>query len=296
MSATLSRARASLICRRPHGRHTTAPPLLLVQAQASMLFQTSRTSLFPNATSNLHVACGMLTAHQHTPSWCTRVCLQVEAEKVPEVSGHLNVTAVPTFIFLRRGDVADRLEGFDPGALYAKVDAFAEGGAANSAANGQNAAANGQQEDATAQLTGLVSQQPVMLFMKGSPDAPRCGFSRKVVDALRQENIPFGSFDILQNEAVCFVNWTVRFIKRAHHCELECCGRRNNVVPGAPKLVSCLHTRFVSSRNFANKSYRWADRRGCRSGRRSRSFQTGPHIHSCTLAVSCLAAATSSSS
>jgi hypothetical protein len=34
--------------------------------------------------------------------------------------------------------------------------------------------------------------------MKGTPDAPRCGFSRKVVDALQSDSIPFASFDILQ--------------------------------------------------------------------------------------------------
>lgn len=45
---------------------------------------------------------------------------------------------------------------------------------------------------------GPVLSPQVMLFMKGSPDAPRCGFSRKVVDALRAQAIPFGSFDILQ--------------------------------------------------------------------------------------------------
>lgn len=36
----------------------------------------------------------------------------------------------------------------------------------------------------------------------GSPDEPRCGFSRKVVEALRGVDQPFGSFDILSDEAV----------------------------------------------------------------------------------------------
>jgi Grx4 family monothiol glutaredoxin len=39
-----------------------------------------------------------------------------------------------------------------------------------------------------------------MLFMKGSPDAPRCGFSRRVVAALRGASIDdFGHVDILEN-------------------------------------------------------------------------------------------------
>jgi glutaredoxin-related protein len=52
------------------------------------------------------------------------------------------------------------------------------------------------------QLEAVVTQHPVMLFMKGSPDAPRCGFSRKVAEALSGAGITFGSFDILSDEGV----------------------------------------------------------------------------------------------
>ncbi|CAI5992328.1 unnamed protein product, partial [Closterium sp. NIES-64] len=40
------------------------------------------------------------------------------------------------------------------------------------------------------------------LLSQGTPEEPRCGFSRKVVDALTSEGISFGSFDILTDEAV----------------------------------------------------------------------------------------------
>jgi glutaredoxin-related protein len=42
----------------------------------------------------------------------------------------------------------------------------------------------------------------VMLFMKGNPDQPKCGFSQKTVALLKQEGVGFGTFDILQDEAV----------------------------------------------------------------------------------------------
>ena len=45
-------------------------------------------------------------------------------------------------------------------------------------------------------------QQTVMLFMKGNPEAPRCGFSQKTVNLLREEKVEFGWFDILEDEAV----------------------------------------------------------------------------------------------
>jgi glutaredoxin-related protein len=41
-----------------------------------------------------------------------------------------------------------------------------------------------------------------MLFMKGNPDAPRCGFSQKTVNLLREQDVEFGWFDILEDEAV----------------------------------------------------------------------------------------------
>nr|GME14759.1 monothiol glutaredoxin-S17 [Ipomoea batatas] len=61
-------------------------------------------------------------------------------------------------------------------------------------------------------LKKLVNSSPVILFMKGSPEAPRCGFSSKVVNALKEEGIEFGSFDILSDEEVrqglkTFSNW-----------------------------------------------------------------------------------------
>lgn len=38
--------------------------------------------------------------------------------------------------------------------------------------------------------------------MKGLPSAPRCGFSRQIVELLDNENISYDSFDILQDETV----------------------------------------------------------------------------------------------
>lgn len=59
-----------------------------------------------------------------------------------------------------------------------------------------------QKETLDDRLKNLINSAPTMLFMKGTPDAPRCGFSSKIVDALRAENVSFGSFDILTDEEV----------------------------------------------------------------------------------------------
>jgi monothiol glutaredoxin len=39
----------------------------------------------------------------------------------------------------------------------------------------------------------------VMLFMKGIPEAPMCGFSKAVVDILKHLDIEFGSANVLED-------------------------------------------------------------------------------------------------
>lgn len=41
-----------------------------------------------------------------------------------------------------------------------------------------------------------------MLFMKGTPDAPRCGFSNQIVQLLDMAHIKYDTFDILSDEEV----------------------------------------------------------------------------------------------
>lgn len=48
----------------------------------------------------------------------------------------------------------------------------------------------------------MIESAPLMLFMKGAPEAPKCGFSKKVVERLNKNGLKFGSFDILADESV----------------------------------------------------------------------------------------------
>lgn len=43
----------------------------------------------------------------------------------------------------------------------------------------------------------LIAANPVLLFMKGVPDAPRCGFSLRVVGVLDQLDVEYGAIDVL---------------------------------------------------------------------------------------------------
>src|ERR687892_2614483 len=43
----------------------------------------------------------------------------------------------------------------------------------------------------------LIRDHPVLLFMKGTPEAPRCGFSMRVVQTLDSLGVEYGAIDVL---------------------------------------------------------------------------------------------------
>lgn len=51
-------------------------------------------------------------------------------------------------------------------------------------------------------IAGMVNGEPVFLFMKGTPTFPQCGFSNQVVQVLKGYGIPFGSFNVLEDNDV----------------------------------------------------------------------------------------------
>ena len=57
-------------------------------------------------------------------------------------------------------------------------------------------------EELNNRLAELVKAAPVMLFMKGTPSAPQCGFSRTVVGLLREKGVRYGFFNILADDEV----------------------------------------------------------------------------------------------
>jgi monothiol glutaredoxin len=48
------------------------------------------------------------------------------------------------------------------------------------------------------EIKDTVEKNKVAVFMKGTPDGPRCGFSARVVAMLEELEVPFKSVDIFQ--------------------------------------------------------------------------------------------------
>ena len=48
-------------------------------------------------------------------------------------------------------------------------------------------------------ISKLIDSDNVVLFMKGTPDFPQCGFSAQVVDILNYLGVKFSSFNVLED-------------------------------------------------------------------------------------------------
>jgi monothiol glutaredoxin len=53
-----------------------------------------------------------------------------------------------------------------------------------------------------AAIQSAISENPVILFMKGTPDAPACGFSARTVAVLESLGQPFAAVDILPDPRI----------------------------------------------------------------------------------------------
>uniref|UniRef100_A0AAA9TIF9 Glutaredoxin-3 n=1 Tax=Bos taurus TaxID=9913 RepID=A0AAA9TIF9_BOVIN len=152
--------------------------------------------------------------------------VKLEAEAVPEVSEKYEISSVPTFLFFKvrlktveeiaeyRGAAfagsfplspdaehqnsqkIDRLDGAHAPELTKKVQRHASSGSFSPSGSEH------PKEDLSLRLKKLTHAAPCMLFMKGTPQEPRCGFSKQMVEILNKHNIQFSSFDIFSDEEV----------------------------------------------------------------------------------------------
>jgi Grx4 family monothiol glutaredoxin len=168
--------------------------------------------------------------------------LALNAEEVPEVSEEYDVTAVPYIVLQKDGKTLETVSGSDAAKVRAAVEKYAGAGSGDSKAslppaqtvtrpaqsNGAEGGANSlssyapsaqdpktapeytagesqtgeSKEDLMKRLAELVKAAPVMLFMKGTPSAPQCGFSRQTVSVLREKGVRYGFFNILADDEV----------------------------------------------------------------------------------------------
>jgi Grx4 family monothiol glutaredoxin len=135
--------------------------------------------------------------------------VQVDADTFPELCERYQLETVPAFLFLQGGVLTSSVLGADVQALINKVKQHS---VAAAIASDTPLAASAAKPPLDERLHALTHKAPVVLFMKGEPAKPRCGFSRKAVEMLQGAAVPFETFDILGDEEVrqglkTFSNW-----------------------------------------------------------------------------------------
>jgi len=61
-------------------------------------------------------------------------------------------------------------------------------------------------------ITQTIGSKRIMLFMKGNPSMPQCGFSAAVVNILKEVGVEYGSYNILADQELreglkAYSNW-----------------------------------------------------------------------------------------
>eukprot|EP00960_Hanusia_phi_P059850 764308-Hanusia_phi.AAC.1 len=149
------------------------------------------------------------------------VFISIEAEESEEIVDKYEVASVPAFVSIEVSQQASPVRNVTRGQGGKKTGIIVGANAPeiskmavqlDKKTSGSSAApvtTRSHDEGATTaplplnqRLEKLVSREPVMLFMKGSPGAERCGFSRQIVSILEQQGVKYGHFDILEDEEV----------------------------------------------------------------------------------------------
>lgn len=137
---------------------------------------------------------------------------KVEAENIPEVSIKSGITVVPTILLLKNCDIIDRVDGANAPALTEKIKHHLKNEDHLEIQDLLLLDMINNKKSLKERLKKLVNQAPCMLFMKGNPANPRCGYSKTIVSILDKYKTDYKSFDILQDNDVReglkkFSNW-----------------------------------------------------------------------------------------
>lgn len=164
----------------------------------------------------------------------------INAEEQGNIAELFEISSVPHFILIQDSVILKEVSGADPKEIVAALSDFQSGSLSNNnsphtleqappqqAANSQpasneNSVANANasaattnnqnqipsakpqetEEELNQRLEKLTKAAPVMVFIKGTPSEPKCGFSRQLIAILREHQVKFGFFDILKDNAV----------------------------------------------------------------------------------------------
>lgn len=134
--------------------------------------------------------------------------LSIDADKHSEITELFNVSSVPFFVLVKDGSILQEVSGADPKEFVAilnetkSLGSKTNGGSVEEDEDDEEEEEEETEEELNERLTKLTQAAPCMLFMKGNPSEPKCGFSRQLVGILREHQVRFGFFDILKDDSI----------------------------------------------------------------------------------------------
>ncbi|ORX34181.1 thioredoxin-like protein [Kockovaella imperatae] len=142
--------------------------------------------------------------------------LSIEAEALPDIAETFDIEAVPSFLLLRGHTLLARHSGADTTLLHQLLSQHSGASPSQPLSTSDAKPAPPPaipsvdsapskprtEEEITARCKELMNKHKVVLFMKGNPSSPKCGFSRQTVGILREKGVEFAWFDILSDEDV----------------------------------------------------------------------------------------------
>jgi len=129
------------------------------------------------------------------PNYNDVIFITVDAESLAEISYEYEIVAAPTFVFIKGEKTVDRLDGANAAELTAKVAKYS-----SKSISDMNKPSTKQ--NLNERIKGIINSAMVMLFMKGNPETPRCGFSRQTVTILNEQGFKYSTFDILEDDDI----------------------------------------------------------------------------------------------
>ncbi|BHF72527.1 Glutaredoxin 3 [Sparganum proliferum] len=136
--------------------------------------------------------CEVVRLLSNDPHYSSISFAEVDAESVENFCKEHQIQSVPAVLSFSDGREVGRVNG----AKAAEITKVVVDLAAQSDSPAMNSG------DLNSRIKTLINQAPIMLFMKGSPEEPRCGFSKQIVAILSAHNVKYGYFDILKDDDI----------------------------------------------------------------------------------------------
>ena len=114
--------------------------------------------------------------------------IDIETEEGKAKSKELSVSRVPSVLFLEDGkEVRGRIVGYNPQEIIQALQT----------------PLSAQPQSLEERLKSLLNSHSLMLFIKGTPSEPRCGFTSQLFNLFREHGISdYGYFNLLADDQV----------------------------------------------------------------------------------------------